>query len=568
MSFARDTYTGNGVTTTFTVSFPYIQKSHVQVYLDGVLKALTTDYIWASASQIQFNSAPANGVKVLFLRVSNQNARLVDFSQPSNLDEADLDLEGNQGFFIAQEAIDQAHLSIVLDSDDKYDAASKVIKNVATPTNGNDAVNKTYVDSIGVSSGNVPPPQNPADNNKLLKALNGSYTWAVTLSSYMEGLLGTASAAALRTALDVPGLTTANVFTKTQTRADGGDVATTGSALTLPEGNVFNLTGTSAVPGFATKGVGTDIIVRHNAAHQLTHHATDFVLKTGATFNTAAGDHSFWHEYQTGKWRMTNYAKADGTALVVSAVSSGDTGDIKGTARRTPPSGWLMCDGSAVSRTTFSALFAAICPTIGTFTVTIASPGVVTLNGHGLETGDRIRLFTSGALPTGLTANTDYFVIKTSANAFNLATSLSNALASTAINTTGSQSGTHTAQDFAWGAGDGSTTFNLPDGKGRTFVGRDGMGGSAANRLTNAGSGIAGNVLGASGGAETHTLQISEIPSHDHQVPWFAGGAGGNLTKPASANATSSPTTTTATGGGGAHNNTQPTFVGNWIIKT
>ena len=42
-----------------------------------------------------------------------------------------------------------------------------------------------------------------------------------------------------------------------------------------------------------------------------------------------------------------------------------------------------------------------------------------------------------------------------------------------AINTSGTQSGTHTVQAFPYGAGDGSTTFNVPDKRGRVSVGRD-----------------------------------------------------------------------------------------------
>jgi len=43
----------------------------------------------------------------------------------------------------------------------------------------------------------------------------------------------------------------------------------------------------------------------------------------------------------------------------------------------------------------------------------------------------------------------------------------------------------------AWGAGDGSTTFNLPDLRGRSLFGQDNMGGVPANRLTSGVSGVA-----------------------------------------------------------------------------
>jgi hypothetical protein len=77
---------------------------------------------------------------------------------------------------------------------------------------------------------------------------------------------------------------------------------------------------------------------------------------------------------------------------------------------------------------------------VGTFTVTIASPGVVTFASHGFLGGERVILQTTGALPTGLAANTVYFIKYVDGNTFNLATTLGGAN----INTSGSQSGTHT----------------------------------------------------------------------------------------------------------------------------
>jgi microcystin-dependent protein len=69
-----------------------------------------------------------------------------------------------------------------------------------------------------------------------------------------------------------------------------------------------------------------------------------------------------------------------------------------------------------------------------------------------------------------------------------------------------------------YGVGDGSTTFNLPDLRGRLLAALDNMGGSAANRITSGGSGINGTALGAVGGAETLTLTIGQIPAHSHGV--------------------------------------------------
>lgn len=129
------------------------------------------------------------------------------------------------------------------------------------------------------------------------------------------------------------------------------------------------------------------------------------------------------------------------------------------------PTGYLFCDGSFLSRTTYAKLFNILCTSKGTFTVTIATPGVFTLTGHGLATGDCVSLTTTGALPTGLSASTNYYVIYVSANTFRLATSYANALVPTPINTTGSQSGVHSLLYNPYGIS-GASNFLLPDSNG------------------------------------------------------------------------------------------------------
>lgn len=236
-------------------------------------------------------------------------------------------------------------------------------------------------------------------------------------------------------------------------------------------------------------------------------------------------------------------------------------GEVKAWPMKTAPTGYLLCDGSAISRTTYANLFNAIVPSIGTFTVSIATPAVVTLNNHGLETGDSVYLTTTGALPTGLSANTIYYVVKIDANTFNLATTFANANAGTKIATSGTQSGVHTLRFCPYGLGDGSTTFNVPNLKGKVIVGLNT-------------SDAEFDVLGVAGavGEKSHLNKSTEsgVPAHTHYVAAQPGagayGYGPSVTTPCMTVTTT--VANTAADAASAHNNIQPYLVMNFIIKT
>lgn len=88
-------------------------------------------------------------------------------------------------------------------------------------------------------------------------------------------------------------------------------------------------------------------------------------------------------------------------------------------------------------------------PGAGTFTAN-ATTDLLTQADHGFYTGLILQVSNSGgALPTGLSALTDYYVIRVSSSTYRLATSLANALNNTYINITGAGSGTNTATPTA-----------------------------------------------------------------------------------------------------------------------
>ena len=116
-----------------------------------------------------------------------------------------------------------------------------------------------------------------------------------------------------------------------------------------------------------------------------------------------------------------------------------------------------------------------------------------------------------------------------------------------------------------YGAGDGSTTFNIPDLRGRVIAGQDDMGGSSANRLTGLSGGVDGDGIGNTGGAETHTLTSAQM-QHTNTIARTTHLLldGPQSVPAASSNATGNISASTAS----AHNNVQPTIILNYIIKT
>jgi microcystin-dependent protein len=121
-----------------------------------------------------------------------------------------------------------------------------------------------------------------------------------------------------------------------------------------------------------------------------------------------------------------------------------------------------------------------------------------------------------------------------------------------------------------YGAGDGSTTFNVPDITGRVIAGKE----ASATRITSAVSGFSGATLGAVGGLQSHTLGSTEMPVHAHTAlnsTLFGAIVGGTGAAMGAAGQAGDGYHTTANAGGSGgvtqpHRNMQPTIILNAFI--
>ncbi len=244
------------------------------------------------------------------------------------------------------------------------------------------------------------------------------------------------------------------------------------------------------------------------------------------------------------------------------------TGSILPYGGATAPTNFLLCDGTAVSRATYAALFAILSTSYGvgdgantfnlpnlsgrfplgysasapTKTLTFASrsSNTITVTGadnhanNEIQTGQAVLYHTSSGVITGLSNDTTYYLIRVAYNQFTLASSLANAIEGTVISLSGD--------------GTGTQTFTI------TYTARP---------------------LGQTGGEETHALTVTELPAHHHNVLDSGGGAGtyssannNSGDTPAYSLADSGNNYIQDTGGNTAHN-TMPLFqVVQYIIKT
>jgi hypothetical protein len=215
-----------------------------------------------------------------------------------------------------------------------------------------------------------------------------------------------------------------------------GTVSTSGSSTTI-NGSGTGFTDERIAVG-ARIGFGTTNPTAVTTWYEVTAITDNTTLTISGPVNLSAGTSYVIEEIRIAV-ACTNATLINGgihliKGLNYSTFSNGGTTILEATTVDNIRASYLLTDARINSAAT------------QTFTVTIAAPGVFTVNSHGLRNNDLVLFTTTGVLPTGLTAaTTAYYVVNATTNTFQVSLSLNG----TAITTTGSQSGTHTVHSHA-----------------------------------------------------------------------------------------------------------------------
>ena len=153
MAVTENNYVGDGSTVLFSLTFPYLEQTDVNVLLDGTP---TTAFSFASDTQIQMDTAPANGVAVRIYRATNIDDLEVIFSPGSSIRAQDLNDNFDQNIYAAQEVQNYSVQDIGnVTLTGNYTFAGTV--SVPTPTDASHAATKAYADNLAIQDGNVVP---------------------------------------------------------------------------------------------------------------------------------------------------------------------------------------------------------------------------------------------------------------------------------------------------------------------------------------------------------------------------------------------------------------------------
>lgn len=313
-------YSGDGGTGPFAAPFPYLDRAHVGVKVAGVAVGFT----WTGDNAIQLDAPAAAGAAVE-VRRSTPRDPLVDFTDGSILTEADLDTAALQQLYVSQEAFDAVENAIALGATGQFDADGRRIENLGAPTSAGDAANKAYVDAV-TGAGQAAS----AAASAAAAALSESEAGSARAAAEAAQLAAEAAAAGLPEApfqaenLADGAVTSAKIAAGAVATAEIGD-----DAVTFPK--LLDATG-ACVIGANAAGEFGEIAA-----------ATDAEMEAGIEPALRA-------------------MSPEGVSRAIASLAVGGPppGAVVWFATSAPPSGYLECDGSAISRTAYADLFAVI----------------------------------------------------------------------------------------------------------------------------------------------------------------------------------------------------------------
>jgi parallel beta-helix repeat protein len=152
MAIVQNTYTGNGSTTLYSLSFLYLDEADVKVTLNG---APTTAFVFVNASTIQFLSAPANGTAIIIYRETDDEETKATFFAGSSIKAVDLNSNFTQFLYSIQELTARSISKLGDTLLGILNMGGFRITNMADPVSAQDAATKNYVDGVALS-GTVP----------------------------------------------------------------------------------------------------------------------------------------------------------------------------------------------------------------------------------------------------------------------------------------------------------------------------------------------------------------------------------------------------------------------------
>lgn len=262
MAVTQNTYTGNGSTTNYSFTFPYLDSTDIKVSLNGTV---TTAYTLANATTVQFNTAPANGAAIRIYRQTDDAALAATFYPGSAIRSADLNENFTQNLYVTQEA-------------NNVSAAATTTANTAL-TNSNTAIStaNTALSTANTASSNASAAV--ATANTASSNASAAVSTANTASSNATTAVNTANAATTTANNAAADAATAN--TTANSAVSTANAASTAATNAVNTSNAASATASSAVTTANTASANATTAV--NTANS----ATTTANSATTTANTA-----------------------------------------------------------------------------------------------------------------------------------------------------------------------------------------------------------------------------------------------------------------------------------------